>query len=140
MSKARILFKIRSLGSPKDIAILFKTTQEFISCHRLKYPKPSIWSRGEIYVLFSNDPYIFKNRKLQKISKIPDKANVLVLTRKSANDLVLLLDIEDDDPALILKKLLTIKNMKRYKEILTVIDDGFKTNLSFAELSLLIKK
>ncbi|MCI3861006.1 hypothetical protein [Lactococcus garvieae] len=140
MNKSKILLKIKSLGTPKEVATMFQNTNNFISCHQFNYPKPSLWNRGEVYISLGSISYIFMNKKLKKVTEIPERANVITLTNEKVTSLALFLGVDDKNPSVILKKLLTIENMKKYQEILLMIDQGFKTNMNFAEFTLLIRK
>lgn len=139
MKKSRILSKIKSLGSPKDIEKMFLEAQKFIKGHQKEYPKPDVWN-GDIYVSYASRTYVFSNRKLIPAKELPTKANVIYLSEVAIEKLADALESDASQPKVLLRQLLQLVNIKRYAELSNLINDGFKTNMTFLEFSKLIRK
>lgn len=139
MKKSQILFKIKKIGTPKEIAGMFLTTQTFLKNHKLAHPKPKAWDQ-KVFVWFNEQSYLFEHRKIRSVEMIPAVANVIFLDEETSIALAKKLGIEVSNPKKLLRQLLQLENLKQYRTFLELVDNGFKTNMTFLELSKLAGK
>lgn len=133
-----VLGRLSNVGNP---IFLFKMLQEirrYIKRHFLDYPTSHEYNT--IYFDIEGKIYLIENMLVTKVATLPDKANLINLSEQALYKIAHLLGVKNDEIMIsnLLKEMRSIKNIKKYQDLLEVGDASFSTNLTSNQFALIV--
>ncbi|MCC4119542.1 hypothetical protein [Lactococcus lactis] len=133
-----VLGRLSNVGNP---IFLFKMLQEirrYIKRHFLDYPTSHEYNT--IYFDIEGKIYLIENMLVTKVATLPDKANLINLSEQALYKIAHLLGVKNDEMMIsnLLKEMRSIKNIKKYQDLLEVGDASFFTNLTSNQFALIV--
>lgn len=134
----KVLVRLSNVGNP---IFLFKMLQEirrYIKRHFLDYPTSHEYNT--IYFDIEGKIYLIENMLVTKVATLPDKANLINLSEQALYKIAHLLGVKNDEMMIsnLLKEMRSIKNIKKYQDLLEVGDASFSTNLTSNQFALIV--
>ena len=134
----KVLGRLSNVGNP---IFLFKMLQEirrYIKRHFLDYPTSHEYNT--IYFDIEGKIYLIENMLVTKVATLPDKANLINLSEQALYKIAHLLGVKNDEIMIsnLLKEMRSIKNIKKYQDLLEVGDASFSTNLTSNQFALIV--
>lgn len=134
----KVLGRLSNVGNP---IFLFKMLQEirrYIKRHFLDYPTSHEYNT--IYFDIEGKIYLIENMLVTKVATLPDNANLINLSEQALYKIAHLLGVKNDEMMIsnLLKEMRSIKNIKKYQDLLEVGDASFSTNLTSNQFALIV--
>ncbi|MDG6126093.1 hypothetical protein [Lactococcus formosensis] len=133
----KILSRLSVIGNPIFLLHMVSEVNKLIKKHKGDYPIDN--SFLDIYLVVESKIYCIRERNCYEVQELPLQANILKISFSNLKELerILSINIVNNSECMntIYKELRKIKNIKKYKSILEIVDQSFVTNLSLNQLA-----
>ncbi len=131
-----IFNRLKTVGNPQFLIGLLNSINKLFK-NRIEYPMDN--NTNKIYFRIDNEYFKIDNLKVESINILPKACPFFSLSKTSIFAILELLDITGEDYLNdLLIQLKRIKNIRRYKEIIKIIQSDFKTNMTVLEFTKII--
>ncbi|AJA58149.1 hypothetical protein QI18_04765 [Lactococcus lactis subsp. lactis] len=126
------------MGNPIFLLKMLQEIRGYIKRHPLDYPISDKFNN--IYFDIEGEIYLIENMLVTKNVVLPDKANVVTLSEQALYKIAHLIGVTNDEMLIsnLLKEMRSVKNIKKFHDILEIGDESFSTNLTSNQFALIM--
>lgn len=134
----KILERLSIVGNPIFLLKMMSEVNKFIKKHRENSPMAEDLKNS--YLIVDKKYYKVSNKKFVFTKSVPTMINYVKLSYSDLRKIGDFVGIEagSDEINAIFKELRRIKNIKRYDELMNIVEPSFSTNLSMANLAKIV--
>ncbi|MDG4956416.1 hypothetical protein [Lactococcus lactis] len=134
----KVLGRLSNVGNPIFLLKMLQDIRRYIKRHFGDYPTSHEYNT--IYFDIEGKIYLIENMLVTKVATLPDKANLINLSEQALYKIAHLLGVKNDEMMIsnLLKEMRSIKNIKKYQDLLEVGDASFSTNLTSNQFALIV--
>lgn len=134
----KVLGRLSNVGNPIFLLKMLQEIRRYIKRHFLDYPTSHEYNT--IYFDIEGKIYLIENMLVTKVATLPDKANLINLSEQALYKIAHLLGVKNDEMMIsnLLKEMRSIKNIKKYQDLLEVGAASFSTNLTSNQFALIV--
>ncbi|WP_050800251.1 hypothetical protein [Lactococcus cremoris] len=134
----KILGRLSNVGNPIFLLRMLQEIRGYIKKHPLDYPISDNFNN--VYFDIEGEISLIENMFVTKGVTLPAKANVITLSEQALYKIALLVGVVNDEMLIsnLLKEMRSVKNIKKYQEILEAGDESFSTNLTSNRFALIV--
>ncbi|MDG4990374.1 hypothetical protein [Lactococcus lactis] len=134
----KVLGRLSNVGNPIFLLKMLKEVRGYIKRHFVDYPTSHEYNT--IYFDIEGEVYLIENMLVTKIVTLPDKANLITLSEQALYKIAHLLGVKNDEMLIsnLLKEMRSIKNIKKYQDLLEAGETSFSTNLTSNQFALIV--
>lgn len=134
----KVLGRLSNVGNLIFLLKMLQEIRRYIKRHFLDYPTSHEYNT--IYFDIEGKIYLIENMLVTKVATLPDKANLINLSEQALYKIAHLLGVKNDEMMIsnLLKEMRSIKNIKKYQDLLEVGAASFSTNLTSNQFALIV--